>query len=145
LSSTRLALSASSRLAALLVLVHACAGAALALCVPGPAGYAAGAALAALGAAAAWSRALLRAPTSVRALELAGEALILELANGARLEVPVGPRRFVSRFAVALVLGAPARRTVLVAADMLDPGAFRVLRVWALWGRLPGAARQLSA
>ena len=38
---------------------------------------------------------------------------------------------------------------VLVARDMLDPEMFRRLRVWALWGRVPGgeavAGKQLQA
>ena len=47
----------------------------------------------------------------------------------------------------------PVRRTILVSRDMLAGDAFRRLRVWALWGRLPAtsgtgaavAAKQLPA
>jgi hypothetical protein len=38
------------------------------------------------------------------------------------------------------------RRTILVTRDMLAGDAFRRLRIWALWGRLPAvAAKQLPA
>jgi hypothetical protein len=46
----------------------------------------------------------------------------------------------VNRFLVALPLDGFLRRSILVTADMLDPGRFRLLRLWALWGRLPGVA-----
>ena len=32
------------------------------------------------------------------------------------------------------------RRSLLVAAGMLPPESFRLLRLWARWGRLPGVA-----
>ena len=100
-------------------------------------------ALLSLGAAAAWSRALLRSGASVRALELAGPALTIALSNGDRIAAQVGERRYVSRLAVTLPLRRP-RRTILVSADMMPADDFRRLRIWALWGRLPGlAAAQL--
>jgi hypothetical protein len=46
----------------------------------------------------------------------------------------------VTRYWVALDTGAPMRRSVLVTAGMLQPGPFRLLRLWALWGRVPGVA-----
>ncbi len=125
--------------------MHACAGLAALNVVPGVAGYALAAALLGLGLAAAWSRALLKARSSVRVLELGGEGAAIELADGARFAAPVSPRRYVSRFAVALALGAPAARTVLVTRDMLDADSFRALRIWALWGKLPVAPKQLGA
>jgi hypothetical protein len=85
----------------------------------------------ALGLAAAWSRALLRGPGAVRLLELA-EAPPLAAAR----------RRYVSRWLVTLPLGS---RTLLVTADMLAPREFRRLRLWALWGRLPGVAGEQLA
>jgi hypothetical protein len=36
-------------------------------------------------------------------------------------------------------------RTVLVTRDMLTVEEFRRLRLWALWGKLPVAAKQLPA
>jgi hypothetical protein len=58
----------------------------------------------------------------------------------------VGGRRYVSSLAVALPFGAPLRRTVFVSRDMLSAESFRLLRLWALWGKLPGvAAKQLAA
>src|SRR6185436_9467887 len=100
---------------------------------PGTAGFALAGALLALGCAAAWSRALLRSRSSVRAIELAGERVSLELASGARLEAPASDRRYVTRHLVALPLGAPASRTLIVASDMLEADSFRALRIWALW------------
>ena len=100
----------------------------------------------ALGAAAAWSRALLAAGSSVRAIELGGPEAVFELANGARLVAPVAARRYVTRYLVALPLGGELRRTLLVSADMLGAEEFRRLRLWALWNRLPGVApKQLAA
>jgi hypothetical protein len=78
-------------------------------------------------------------------LELAGEKAALELANGRRLEGAVSPRRHVSRLAVFLPLGGAARRTLLVTSDMLDAESFRALRIWALWGGVSVAAKQLEA
>ena len=145
MSALRLSLSPSPRLAALLLILHGCAAAAVLAVVPGAMGGALAAAFVALGAAAAWNRALHRSGTSVRVRELAGEAAAIELANGSRLEGPVSPRRHVSRIAVALALGGAARRTLLVTRDMLDPESFRALRVWALWSRTPVATKQLEA
>ena len=101
--------------------------------------------IAALGVAAAWDRALLRGRNSPRALVVpAAGAAGIELADGARCAVGAGPRA-VNRFVVTLPLEGRARRSVLVARDMLDPAGFRLLRLWALWGRVPGVApAQLS-
>ena len=92
--------------------------------------------LAALGMAAARSRALLRAKRSVRALEIGGDEVVLELASGERIAAPASQRCYVSRFAVVL----PLSKTILVSADMLNPAEFRRLRVWALWRKLPAVA-----
>jgi len=99
-----------------------------------------------LGLAAAWSRALLRSADSVRAMEFSGSEVTLELASGARIACQIAERRYVNRFMVTLPLRRPVRRTILITADMLETDAFRRLRIWALWGKLPGvAARQLPA
>jgi hypothetical protein len=113
--------------------------------LPGAAGAALAIALLLLGFAAAWSRALLRSRFSVRALEISGASLALELADGEKQPVEVAERRYVTRLAVSIPLRRP-RRTILVTADMLPAREFRRLRIWALWGRLPGvAAAQLPA
>jgi hypothetical protein len=139
-----LQLSPSPKLAAVIVAAHLCAAAAAAVAFPGWPGAALAAALAALGLASAWSRALLRSPGSVRGLRLDGEALVLELAGGASLAAEPAAARYVSRLLVALPLRRPAR-ALLVTADMLDPDSFRALRVWALWGRVAGVAgKQLA-
>ena len=127
-------------------MAHAAAAAALWLVLPGIAGAALAVAFLALGAAAAWSRALLRAAHSVRAIELGGATPVFRLADGTELAAPVAARRYVTRYVVALPLGRPLRRTLLVSADMLGREEFRRLRLWALWNRLPGVApKQLAA
>ncbi len=136
----RLRLAPSKRLAAALLVLHAAAAAAAFASLGGLAGAALAAALGAAGAQAVWSRALLRSASSPAALELEPERLVLVLRHGERLEAPRPPRRYVSRLAVALPLRGEARRTVFVVADMLDPGEFRALRLWALWGRTPRLA-----
>jgi hypothetical protein len=146
LSALRLELSPSPRLALLIVLLHGAAGGAAFVATGGLTGIALGAALVALGLAAAWSRALHRAAASVRALDLEGEGALVTLADGRQLAARVGPGRFVSRLAVALPLGRPFGRTIFVTPDMLDVKSFRALRLWALWGKLPSVAtKQLPA
>ena len=138
----RLVLSPSPAFAALIAGMHAAAAAVALALVPGIAGGALALALLALGIAAAWSRALLRASRSPRALEIRGESLVVELAGGGRIEAVHPGRCHVSRLAVVL----PLSRTVLVTADMLGAAEFRRLRVWALWRKLPPvAAKQLAA
>jgi hypothetical protein len=133
LSGTHLALSPSWNLAAAIVALHAAAAAAVVFTWGNPGGYALGAALVALGLAAAWGRALLRARRSVVAIDVAGR---VELRNGASHAIAAG-RRHVGRFMVTLPLKG---RTVLVTRDMLGAEEFRRLRLWALWGKLPRVA-----
>ena len=137
-------------LAAALVGGHLAAAAAVLIVLPGTLGVALAVALAALGAGAAWSRALLGARSSVRAIETGAADALFELASGERLRAPVAARRYVTRYVVALPLGAPLTRTLLVTGDMLPAEEFRRLRIWALWNRLPAgpagvAAKQLAA
>jgi hypothetical protein len=146
LSALRLQLAPSRPLAALIVTAHATAAAAVYALIQGPLGLAAAIGLVALGAAAAWSRALLAARNSVRAIELGAPEPVFELANGARFAAPVTARRYVTRHLVTLPLGGELRRTLLVTGDMLGREEFRRLRLWALWNRLPGVApKQLAA
>jgi hypothetical protein len=130
----RLELAPSPALAAALVALHLGGAACTIVALPGAAGWLLALAIAGLGVAAAWSRALLRSPTSARALELRGAALSVELASGETLAGDAAGRRYVNRWLVTLPL---QRRTLLVTAGMLEPAAFRRLRIWALWGRLP--------
>jgi len=144
-SSLYLELSPSPRLAAALVALHAVAGICAVVVLPGVAGVLLAAALVGLGAAAAWSRALLRSAASVRGVELDGEGIALKLASGDRFVAEPAERLYVTRFVVALPIRRP-RRTVLVTSDMLAPDSFRALRLWALWGKVAGvAAKQLPA
>ncbi len=145
MSPLYLELSPSPRLAAALVALHAAAGICAVAVLPGAAGALLAAALVGLGLTAAWSRALLRSPASVRGIELDGESIALKLASGDRFVAELARRRYVTRFVVALPVRRP-RRTVLITRDMLAPDSFRALRLWALWGKLAGvAAKQLPA
>ena len=127
-------------LAAGIVLLHLGASLSVLACLPGLGGWLLAAAFAALGAAAAWSRALLRAPSSVRAIEIDGASLVLELRNGRVLPAQADTRRYVTRWLVAVPRAGVCGPTILVTSGMLDGRSFRLLRLWALWGRLPGAA-----
>jgi hypothetical protein len=145
LSPLCLQLSPSPRLAAAIVSLHAAAGLCVVAVLPGAAGGLLAAALLALGAAAAWSRALLASASSVRVIELDGPGIAVKLASGERVVAELAERRYVTRFVVALPVRHP-RGTVLVTRDMLAPDSFRALRLWALWGKVPGrAAEQLPA
>ena len=152
MSAARFELRPSPFLAAAIVAAHAAAAAAAYMVVPGRMGTALAIALLALGAAAAWSRALLRPPGAVRAMEIGGPQPVFRLANGESFAVEVAARRYVTRYVVALPFrvtstpGRPLSRTLLVTADMLGVQEFRRLRIWALWNRLPRvAAKQLTA
>jgi hypothetical protein len=123
----------------MIVALHAAAAASVLAVLPGIAAALLALALFLLGLAAAWSRALLRSRASVRALEITGPALTLELTGGDRIAAQIAERRYVSRLVVTLPLRQP-RRTLLITADMLPATEFRRLRIWALWGRLPGVA-----
>ncbi len=138
----RLELRASRALAGALALVHGAAAIALVAALPGPAGAALGLLVLALGGMAAWDRALLRSRNAVRALELAEDGFAtLALADGRRLAARIGPRRHIGPWWVALALTGAPRRSLLVVRDMLAPAEYRYLRLWALWGRVPAAAR----
>jgi hypothetical protein len=142
----RLELAPSTFLATMIVASHAAAALCVLAVMPGTPGLLVAALLVLLGTASAWSRALLRSRSSVRALELKGADLEVELAGGETLAAEVAERRYVGRYLVILPLRRPVRRTILVTRDMADADSFRRLRIWALWGRLPGVARkQLAA
>jgi hypothetical protein len=149
-AARRLELRPSAALAAAIMAAHAAAALSAWFLVRGAAGALVGGALLALGAGSAWRRALLRGRGAVRALELAGEEVVVQLASGEAVRGRVAPRRYVSRLLVTLRVGPLADRvyggrTLLVTADMLGRGEFRRLRVWALWGKLPDvAAEQLA-
>jgi hypothetical protein len=145
LSATRFELSPSWTFAAVILVLHCAAAGALLAVLPGFAGAALAGGFVLLGAAAAWARALHGSARSVRALELSGNEIVLELRDGTRFRAELGASRHVSRFMVTLPVRRPVRRTILVAADMLQGEEFRRLRLWALWGKLPVAAKQLPA
>jgi hypothetical protein len=145
LSGTRLEFAPSWVLAALIVVLHSAAAASVFVAMDGWAGTALAVALVLLGITAAWARALHRSRASVRALVISGSEIALELGSGERVAVELAPRRHVGRFMVTLGVRRPMRRAILVTADMLEPEEFRRLRLWALWGRVPVAAKQLSA
>jgi hypothetical protein len=135
-------LSPSRRFALLIVAAHGAAGGALIAVTPDAVlAWGLAALLGLLGIAAARDRALLRGTAAIRGFALEdSEHMMLELAHGRRLRARVGARRWVSARIVILTLALPRRRTLLVTGDMLAPEAFRRLRLWALWGQLPGVA-----
>lgn len=145
MSRPRLELKPSPALAGLILTLHATAALSVLLVASTAAGLLLAGSLLALGAAAAWSRALLGSKVSPRALEIAGEEIVLHLAGGASFPVELAARRYVTRFMVALPIRRPVRRTILVTRDMLDGDAFRALRVWALWGKLPAPGAMPSS
>jgi len=125
---------------------HAAAALAVLAVMPRTAGAMVAALLCALGAASVWGRALHRSASSIRELEIAGAAVNVTLKSGQRLSAEPAERRYVGRHLVLIALRRPLRRTVLVTRDMTDAESFRRLRIWALWGRIPGVARkQLAA
>jgi len=125
-------------LAATIVALHATAAVCVLVVLPSTAGAVLAGCLMFLGLAAAWGRALLKSSASVRALEVSGSEVTLELASGERIVCRPAGRRYVNRFMVSLPLRPPMRRTILITGDMLERDAFRRLRIWALWGKLPG-------
>lgn len=106
------------------------------------AGAAIGALLALLGAAAVWDRILLRGGGAPRFIEIedAGQGWVI-LAGGARLRTRA-EGSFVSRWLVILPVDSFWRGSVMVMPGMLPARELRLLRLWALWGRIElGAAR----
>lgn len=121
--------------------LHAAAAACVLAVLPGAPGGMLAALLLALGCAAAWDRALLRGARAPRAIEITADGRArLVLADGA--SAPLGALRGigVGRHWVALRVGAPTRRGLLVTSGMLAAEPLRRLRLWALWQKLPGVA-----
>ena len=137
----RLELSPSRWFATAILATHAVAAGSIVAVAPGPAGGALAALLVALGAAAAWDRALLRGRRSPRAIEIrgSGEALVV-FADGSTAAAKAVHGSGVTRSWVALAAGSLTRRSLLVTSGMLQAGPFRLLRLWAVWGRVPGVA-----
>jgi len=113
------------------LVLPAVSGAALSICVV------------AAGLATAWSRALLKSASSVRAIELEAGGASFALARGERFAAQLAERRYADRFMVASPVQGRVRRTVL---DRPGEESFRVLRIRALWAKLPQVApKQLPA
>ena len=129
----------------MIILVHGTAAACFLTILTGWVAYATAVLVFALGVAAARDRALLGAARSPRAIEFrpSGEAYCL-LANGDSLPI-AAPGGIVTSCWTALRLRSPWRRSLILVEGMLSREAFRLLRIWAIWGRLPGvASRQLA-
>lgn len=132
-------LSPSSALAAAVIGAHALAGACVALALPAPGAMAVGLLLPVLGLAVAWDRALLRGRKSVTGLMIESRTVLrLRTRDGGELAVRALDRRHVSSLAVIVPVGGSMRRTIVVVRGMLDGESFRRLRLWALWGEVPG-------
>jgi hypothetical protein len=94
-----------------------------------------------LGAATAWRLALLRSANSPAAIELGAQASIaIDTRQGTRIESVARTPRHVTRASVVLRTDSRQCRTLLLTAGMMGAEEFRRLRVWALWGGVPGAA-----
>ena len=134
----RLELTASPALAAMILAVHLGAAGCFLTVLTGWHAVVLSVLIAALGGMVAWDRALLRSPHSPRALEFSpdGAAKCL-FANGESALLQPLKGTAVTRYWVALGLGSPRRRFLFIAAGMLAPQALRLLRLWALWGKLP--------
>jgi hypothetical protein len=139
--AVRLALSPSTGLAALVMGLHATAALVILTVLTGWLAAVGAMLILGLGASAAWDRALLRSRRSLRAIEIrpTGEAFCL-LADGSSVAFEPARGNAVSRYWVSLRLHAPWNRSYLVAAGMLPQASFRLLRLWALWGKLPAVA-----
>jgi hypothetical protein len=142
----RLELGASNALARALVVIHGAGAACLGWWIPGYAGPAMALLVLGLGAVSIFDRALLRNRASPSTLELSADgAVTLGLKDGRRQVCRAGARRYVGNRWVILDLSGSRRRLLLVARDMLSPADFRRLKLWALWGRVPGAAHPALA
>ncbi len=135
----RLELVPSRALAAAIASVHLAAAGSLLTVLTGWTGPVLAALVLALGGVAARDRALLRAPGSPRSIEILsdGSAKCL-FANGESAVLDRDGLGVVTRFWVAVRLQARRRRSLFLSTGMLAPEDFRLLRLWALWGRLPG-------
>jgi hypothetical protein len=121
--------------------VHAAAAACVLATMTGVPALALALLTVALGGASAWDRALLRGARSPRAIEFrAGPGAVVVLANGEAMAVRAVRGIGVTRHWVALAPVSFPGRSVLVTAGMAGPAGARLLRLWALWGRPPGAA-----
>lgn len=136
----RLVLSSSPLLAAAIAIVHGAAAACVVLVLPGLPGALLAVLALLLGAAAASDRALLIGKRAPRAIDIGpeGEAR-LALADGSTAPLAALGGIGVTRWWVALRVSSRLRRSLFVPAGMLTPESLRMLRVWALWGRLPRA------
>jgi hypothetical protein len=128
-------------LAALVLILHVTAGMVILTVLTGWLAATGALLIIGLGAAATWDRALLASRRSLRAIEIlpSGEALCV-LADGGTAAIVPGRGNAVTRYWVSLRVHASWNRSYLVAAGMLPPASFRLLRLWALWGRLPAVA-----
>lgn len=136
----RVELRGSAALTGLALAVHVAAGCILVFVLPLLAAILALGLLAFLALTAVREKTLHAAPHAPAALYLGYDgALTLRLRDGREAASTVAVRRYVGRWLVVLGLegGAGGQRTLLVARDMLAPEAFRLLRLWALWGTLP--------
>ncbi len=136
----RVELRGSAALTGLALAVHMAAGCIVVVVLPMLAAILALGLLAFLAISAVREKTFHVAPHAPAALYLGYDGgLILRLRDGGEATATVAARRYVGRWLVVLDLegGAGGRRTMLVARDMLAPEAFRLLRLWALWGTLP--------
>lgn len=128
-------------LAAVMVIIPAAASAVVVWFAGWPLGGGMALLLILLGWMVARDRALLKGSRAPRSLEIRDAGLgLLRLRNGESVPARAAGA-FVSRWMVVLRTDSPTRRHLLVAHDMLPRSELRVLRLWALWGKLEPLAR----
>jgi hypothetical protein len=130
----------------MILAIHIVAAACFLTTLTGMTGIALAILIITLGGISAWNRALLRGRRSPRAIEItsSGEA-VARLATGENVPLRATRGLGITRHWVAL--SAPSRGAgMMVTSGMLGPQNARKLRLWALWGRMPGvASRQRPA
>lgn len=98
-----------------------------------------------------FERVLLRGPRAARSIKLGQEGEGWVVFSGRRMARIRPAGAFVSRWLIILrvdsALGARLTGNLMVLPGMLGAAEFRVLRLWALWGRLeplPAGTRQAA-
>lgn len=123
--------------AAVLAVLHVLAAGSLALALPGPWGVAAALLLGILGTRAVLEHALLRSSRSPRTLRLGASGTAeLRLGDGRILPIAAQGGMGVTRWWVAVRTREGRGRALLIPAGMLLPAQHRLLRLWAIWGKL---------
>jgi len=129
-------------LAMLIVAVHLFAAACLLTLMTGWQAFLLALLVTTLGFFTAANRALLKGRQAACRIEIGGDSTgaTLVFADGRTATVAAVRGVGITRHWVALQTCGPLGRSFLVVAGMLPEATFRLLRLWALWGKVPGVA-----